>query len=93
VCVEDVVARPAFRGRGIAPATYSELADRLEGNGFDRLICKVPVENFSSRRAFEKAGFRKVAFMHHRRRGPRVSVTVEPIADGVGPYLAERLAR
>jgi L-amino acid N-acyltransferase YncA len=76
-CLEDSVTGGNHRGKGIAPAAWTAIAERLPDQGFDVLITKVAVENVPSRKAVEKAGFVGAAIMHHRRRGPvtRVSLT------------------
>lgn len=76
VCLEDSLTSPAARGRGVAPAAWSELAGRLAAEGVERMITKVGVENAPSRKAVEKAGFREVAVMRLRRVGPRARVTI-----------------
>ena len=77
VCLEDSVTAAAARGRGVAPAAWSELADRLAADGVERMITKVGVENAPSRKAVEKAGFREAAVMRLTRIGPRARVSVE----------------
>ena len=76
VCLEGSVTAPAARGRGVAPAAWSELAGRLAGEGVASMVTKVGVENAPSRKAVEKAGFREVAVMRLRRLGPRARVTI-----------------
>lgn len=89
--LEDSVTTPAARGRGVAPATWTQVADTLRDEGATRMITKVEVENAPSRRAVEKAGFREVALMDFRRTGPRRQVRVSGAEDGLGPALAARL--
>jgi len=79
VCLEDSEAAPAARGRGIAPAAWAAIADAVAAEGKRWIITKVTVENTSSRRAVEKAGFEEVALMHFRRRGPRSRTWLDPI--------------
>jgi RimJ/RimL family protein N-acetyltransferase len=51
---------PAFRGRGVYPASLRHIiAQELEPGGHFYLDCKV--YNTSVQRSFEKAGFRKIA--------------------------------
>ncbi len=67
VCLEDSVTSPDFRGRGVAPAAWSSLAQQLAGEGQSTIITKVGEENTASRRAVTKAGFRPFGTMRHRR--------------------------
>jgi RimJ/RimL family protein N-acetyltransferase len=63
-CLEDSHASPDFRGRGVAPATWSGLADHYQQRGLRALVTKVAEDNQASRRAVEKAGFVPAARMH-----------------------------
>jgi L-amino acid N-acyltransferase YncA len=91
-CLEDSQTSPAARGRGIAPAAWDTLGAELAGEGVRTLITKVGVENAPSRRAVEKAGFREIALMEHRRRGPWRRTRVHVSGDGIGTELAARLS-
>lgn len=93
VQLEDSIASPDFRGRGVAPGAWSGVADVLAGEGVQRMFTKVDVTNTASCRAVEKAGFREVAVMHLRRRGHRTRLSVE-FTQGHDPGDAwlERLA-
>lgn len=84
VCLEDSVTAPAFRGRGIAPAVWSLLADRVEAAGGEWLITKIEWDNTAVRRALEKVGFASIGEMGFVRVGPyrRRSVSVEPGSPG-----------
>jgi GNAT superfamily N-acetyltransferase len=62
-CVDDSICLPGFRGRGIAPAFWSTIAEVLAQDGERALLRRVHVTNTSSRRAGEKLGFREVARM------------------------------
>jgi RimJ/RimL family protein N-acetyltransferase len=79
VCLEEIMTSPAYRGRGIAPAAMAAIADRLEADEPDvaRVVTPVDERNTPSRRAMEKAGFRRLAVVTQRRRGPwrRIVVT------------------
>lgn len=59
--LEDSLSAPGFRGRGVAPGTWSAIGDELVRAGMTALLTRVEVENTASRRAVEKAGFRPVA--------------------------------
>lgn len=90
-CLEDSVTGAAARGRGIAPAAWSAIADILTGEGLHDLITKVAVENGPSRRAVVKAGFRPVALMQFRRIGTLRRTHVYGLDDPVGEALARTL--
>jgi RimJ/RimL family protein N-acetyltransferase len=90
VVLEDSVTSPSFRGRGIAPAAWSAIADSLTVEGLERMLTKVEVENASSRRAVEKASFAEVAIMRLTRVGFRKRVEIEAF-DPMGFILAEKL--
>jgi GNAT superfamily N-acetyltransferase len=60
-CLEDSVAAPAARGRGIAPATWALVADVLERRGAETLVTKVSDDNTGTQRAIAKAGFVAIA--------------------------------
>ena len=94
VCLEDSVASPAYRGRGLAPAAWSEIAGVLQDQHVAAIITKVAEDNAASRRAVEKAGFERIAMMTLTRRGLRTRVTLQP--DHAGPiatFLEASLAR
>ncbi len=95
VCLEDSITSPDYRGRGLAPAAWTNLAAYLEQEpGLDSMITKVAVENVPSRKAVTKAGFVEIALMRHDRWGPRCRVEVEVYDDAaVGQALRDRLQR
>jgi GNAT superfamily N-acetyltransferase len=89
VCLEDVEAVPAARGKGIAPAAYAAIADAMLAEGKRWIVNKTTVENESAQRAVQKAGFEAVAQMHFRRRGRRSRTWLE-LLDGPGAsFFAE----
>jgi GNAT superfamily N-acetyltransferase len=100
VCLEDSEAAPAARGRGIAPAAWAAMADALAAEGKRWIVTKITVDNTSSQRAVEKAGFEAVALMHFRRTGLHSRTWLEPLDDRrsslfverLGPGLGDRLA-
>ena len=81
-CLEDSLTSANHRGRGIAPAAWAAIAERLSDDGFELMITKVAVENVPSRRAVEKAGFRGATVIEYRRRGPRVRVSFQRLDPG-----------
>jgi RimJ/RimL family protein N-acetyltransferase len=91
VCLEDSVTAPAARGRGVAPAAWSAIADDLADEGVRRMITKVEVDNVPSRKAVEKAGFEGVALMHFKRIGPLRRTSVQRLEARRGSYFAETL--
>jgi hypothetical protein len=90
-CLEDSLASPAARGRGIAPATWTLVGDTLREEGFKALVTKIETSNKSSNRAVEKVGFRPIAVMEHERVVMRRHTAVKPIGSGLGEELAARL--
>jgi L-amino acid N-acyltransferase YncA len=56
--LKDVVTAERARGRGIAPAAMSAIADGLAGEGVASLIARVEDDNLASRRAHGKLGYR-----------------------------------
>jgi GNAT superfamily N-acetyltransferase len=91
VCLEDSVTTPAARGRGVAPAAGSAIADVLADEGQRRMITKVTVDNLPSRKAAEKIGFEPVAIMHFKRIGPLRRTSVRALDEGRGRYFVEML--
>jgi RimJ/RimL family protein N-acetyltransferase len=80
-CLGDSHASPDFRGRGVAPAAWSGIADHYQGVGLRALMTKVAEDNQPSRRAVEKAGFRAAARMHVDKHGWTTRVQVELLDD------------
>lgn len=81
VCLEDSATDPAYRGRGIAPAAWREIARTLRAEGTRAIVTKIAVDNVPSQRAVAKVGFREIGTMRLRgcptRSRPRVE-DVEP---------------
>ena len=90
-CLEDSVAAPAARGRGIAPGAWTLIGDELARDGFAALVTKIETANIASRKAVEKVGFREVAVMEHQRVAMRRRTAVRPVGTGLGEELAARL--
>jgi len=74
--LEDSIAAPAARGRGIAPATWALVADRLAADGERWMITKISSENRPSRVAIEQAGWVEAARMRVVRRDWRTVIRV-----------------
>jgi GNAT superfamily N-acetyltransferase len=90
-CLEDSVTSPLARGKGIAPASWTAIADTLSNEGFEAMITKVTTDNAPSRKAVEKAGFREIGLMKLTRIGPRQQVSLTRsggVADAIGRGLA-----
>jgi RimJ/RimL family protein N-acetyltransferase len=87
VALEDSLASPAFRGRGVAPSAWAMIADTYGERGKRWMITKVAVENTASRRAVEKAGFREVGIMQIVYRDWRTRIRVLPIAGAEREHL------
>jgi RimJ/RimL family protein N-acetyltransferase len=90
-CVEDSIATPAARGRGIGPACWTRVWDKLQEEGFRFIVTKIETTNKSSNRAAEKSGFRPIAVMEHERVVMRRHTAVKPVGHGLGEELAARL--
>jgi L-amino acid N-acyltransferase YncA len=84
-CLEDSFTDASHRGRGIAGAAWTKIAQGLKKRDFGVLITKVDVDNAPSRKAVQKAGFREACLMRLRRRGPREAVTVETLPTELTP--------
>src|SRR5439155_383197 len=88
-----LLGRPAYRGRAVAPAAWSAIADSLAHERATAILTKVEEANLPCRRAIEKVGFRAAGVMRLRRIVGRPRVTVELNGVGETTFLAERLAR
>ena len=94
MCLEDSVTSSAYRGRSVAPAAWSQIADSLEQAGVESIITKIDENNVPSRRAVEKVGFREIATMRYRRQGLSHRTTVTAGTTGeTAESLAENLRR
>lgn len=87
VVLEDSIASPDFRGRGVAPGAWSMIADALSDEpALSLMWTKVSVGNAPTRHGLEKVGFRALATM--RMSGPawrtRIVATPENGAGDVG---------
>jgi len=91
-CLEDSISSPKARGRGIAPASWSCIADELDGQGFHAMITKVTVDNVPSRKAVLKAGFREIGTMRLSRLVGRKRASMDPEGPGLGEELAALIA-
>jgi GNAT superfamily N-acetyltransferase len=89
-CLEDSVAAPLARGKGIAPASWTAIADILATEGFESMITKVTTDNAPSRKAVQKSGFREIGVMRLTRMGPRRRVVLSA-SGGVASALAQSL--
>jgi GNAT superfamily N-acetyltransferase len=78
VLLEDSFVSPLARGRGIAPASWSLIADRLGAQPVERVITKVETVNKPSRSAVEKAGFAEIGVMDLTKVGPYRRTTLHP---------------
>lgn len=93
VCLEDSVTSAAYRGRSIAPAAWSRIADDLETTEIRSIITKIEESNIASRRAVSKVGFQEIATMHFRRVGPSRRTTVKAGSGMAADWLVEHLQR
>jgi RimJ/RimL family protein N-acetyltransferase len=56
-CLEESLTAATYRGRSIAPAAWTLIADRLAGGDVRRLVTTIEEENTASRTAVAKVGF------------------------------------
>ena len=90
-CLEDSVTSPLARGKGIAPASWTAIADTLAEEGFEAMITTVATDNAPSRKAVGKSGFREIGVMRLTRIGPRRQVALAAMG-GVAEAIATGLA-
>lgn len=94
VCLEDTITAPVYRGRGLAPAAWAQVAVQLSEQGVSSIITKIEEQNAPSRRAVEKIGFQAVAVMDLERVWMMRHVEVDPRADDqAARYLRQSLSR
>jgi GNAT superfamily N-acetyltransferase len=91
--LEHSITLEAHRGRGLAPAVWSELCDKLEAEGVTGLLTKVGFTNDASRRAVAKAGFVEIAHVTVTRRRGRIRVAVSQASGPDGARLERELTR
>jgi hypothetical protein len=91
--LEDSIAAPAARGRGIAPATWALVADRLAADGQRWMITKIGAENRPSRVAIEKAGWVEAGRMRIVRRDWRTVIRVALAPDASQHEWIRRVER
>lgn len=77
ILLEDSISSPDFRGRGVAPAAWSAIADHHRGGSHRTMVTKVRAENEAVRRALVKAGFAEAARMQRTVRRGRMRVHVD----------------
>jgi GNAT superfamily N-acetyltransferase len=90
VLLEDSFVSPLARGRGIAPASWSLIADRLGSQGVESVLTKVETDNMPSRHAVEKAGFAEIGVMDLLKIASYRRTTLRPHGDDAA---VEPLAR
>jgi hypothetical protein len=91
--LEHSITVDAHRGRGLAPAAWSELCDALAAEGVTGLLTKVGFSNDASRRAVEKSGFVEIAHVTVTRRKGRIRVDVSRANGPDGARLERELTR
>jgi ribosomal protein S18 acetylase RimI-like enzyme len=89
--LENSVTSPDFRGRGIAPAAWTAIADELQRRGVRTMLTKVGEQNIPSRKAVEKAGFQDVAVMRTAKIASWRRIEVDASDEGIGLVLQARL--
>jgi RimJ/RimL family protein N-acetyltransferase len=85
--LEETMTSPAYRGRSIAPAAWTAIAETLRQRGLRRLVTAVDEENLPSRTAVGKIGFAEIGRMRSTRRGLRFRVRVELGDAAEGAFL------
>jgi GNAT superfamily N-acetyltransferase len=94
VYLEDSITSPSYRGRGIvAPAAWSQIADRLEKAGVKSIITKVEADNKVMRWALAKSAFDDIAIMRFRKAGLRRYVALRAKSGATADWLVEELMR
>jgi hypothetical protein len=94
VCLEDSITSPSYRGRGIvAPAAWSQVADKLEKAGVKSIITKVEADNKVMRWALAKSGFRDIAIMRFRKAGLWRYIAIRAKTSATADWLVEQLLR
>jgi hypothetical protein len=94
VFVEGSATSPSYRGRGfIAPAVYSQIADKYQEAGIESIIARVAKDNVTSRLVVARAGFCEVATARVRRRGLRQRTVVQVGTGTTAGWLAEQFWR
>lgn len=89
--MEESAVSPSYRGRGtLAPAVWSQVADRLQQAGVASLIIKVEHDNKVMRWSLAKAGFRETFTVHFRRLGPVSRTTIRSADNTRVRWLAEQ---
>lgn len=81
VCLEEAVTDPGYRGRGIAPAAWSLIAQTLNEEGVRKIVTKVEEANKSMRRALLKTGLHQVAMVDYLKMGGLSRVRVVPVGE------------
>jgi RimJ/RimL family protein N-acetyltransferase len=92
-CLEESMTAAAYRGRSIAPAAWTLIADRLASQQLSRLVTTIEEENAASRTAVAKVGFVEIGRAETVKTGNRVRVHLKSgERDGNAAFL-RRLER
>jgi L-amino acid N-acyltransferase YncA len=91
--LEYSITVEAHRGRGLAPAVWSQLSDLLEVEGVTGLLTKVGLTTEATRNAVANSGFVEIAHVTVRRRRGRIRVGVDLTTGPDGARLEHELAR
>ena len=70
VFLSETYTVPALRGRGVSGAAGTRLAHALADEGCRRILAGVLMENHAGKRAYEKAGYRRVGSIGYVGLGP-----------------------
>lgn len=61
--IYDTFILPEYRGKNIIPFTIVKVISFLKQRGIKEVFCHIPKWNTASRRAFEKVGFKAIAYI------------------------------
>lgn len=70
VYLSETFTQPSHRGHGVSGAAGTRLAAALAAEGYRRILAGVLRENRAGRRAYEKAGYRRVGRIAYLGLGP-----------------------
>jgi ribosomal protein S18 acetylase RimI-like enzyme len=95
ISLEDSVTSPHYRGRSIAAAAWSLLAQRVADDGYVSIITTVEQTNIAVQRALAKSGFTELCAVQAKRRpwGTSVRTTVLATKNEQARARAQELAK
>jgi ribosomal protein S18 acetylase RimI-like enzyme len=63
--IYDTYVNPDYRGKRIAPALITDVMRFLKQNGYDRLMCHIPLWNTASRSTYRKCAFEEIEHIRY----------------------------